>query len=124
MTRPDRDPVADAISRALKATGKACQTANEDTRTSSSDAAYALQVAYDHLKIASTWMHELKAEEAADEKPTKPKTPPEPEPEQCAACEEPIEPNDVSICESCGKPICPDCMGEDGVCCECEEETT
>jgi hypothetical protein len=41
---------------------------------------------------------------------------------ECHICEKEIEPGDVAVCGGCDNPTCPECMGDDGICQDCELE--
>ena len=115
-TQIKSDPTEKALDSARRSLALAQQVALEDTRTSSTAYSDALAEAVQALDAAARWYADLVEEERRDgiPEPTKSKV------FVCSVCEEGIEPGDVTVCPDCGDPICPDCMGEDGVCLDCE----
>jgi hypothetical protein len=69
-------------------------------------------------------MTELRKEEKADERRSLPTTarPKVKVIEECHICGNEIEPDDLAVCGGCDKPTCSECMGDDGICRECEAE--
>ena len=120
----EKDLVAEAIGKALRTAQAAQRAAYEDVRTSSGVCTDYLDDAVNALQNAAHWVTDLRKEEKADERrsiaPSKPK--PEPKVQECHVCGEEIEPDDLAVCGGCDNPTCPNCMGEDGFCKDCEAE--
>jgi hypothetical protein len=118
-----RDAVVEAIRKALRATQAAQKEAYGDVRTSSTVCTDALDQAVACLEDAAKWMADYQKEALADERRsiTTPKAKVE-EKEGCHLCGDEIDPGDVAVCGGCDKPTCPNCMGDDGICKECEAE--
>ena len=75
------------------------------------------------LENAARWMTDYHKEVLADERrsiPT-PKAKVE-QKEECHLCGDEIDPGDALPGAGCDKPTCPKCMGDDGICRECESE--
>jgi hypothetical protein len=120
----DKDLVAEAIRKALKAVEAAQKAGYEDTRTSSTVCTDHLDSALTSMKAAAGWYADLRKEEKADERRpwpggAKPKVETK---EECHICGDDIAPGDVARCGGCDEPTCPTCMGDDGSCKKCESE--
>lgn len=121
--KTEKDAAVEAIRKALRATQAAQKEAYGDVRTSSTICTDDLDQAVSCLESAARWMSDYQKEVSADERrsiPT-PKARVE-EKEECHLCGEEIDPGDVAVCGGCDKPTCPNCMGDDGICKECEAE--
>ena len=118
-----KDEVLESTSKALRATQAAQKEAWGDVRTGSTVCADYLDQAVAALENAKTWIAEYNKEVAADERRSISVSAPKPEPKQnCHICDSEIDPDDVAVCGGCDEPTCPDCMGEDGICKQCETE--
>ena len=123
MPTVEKDAVAEAIRKALRATQTANEEAYGDVRTSSTVCTDDLDYAVKSLENAAKWMSEYRKEVVADERRSISVAKPAPEPkEECHICDNEIDPGDVAVCGGCDKPTCPDCMGDEGICKECETE--
>lgn len=120
MTR-EKDALTEAIRKALRTAQGAQKEGHEDLRSSSTVCADYLDSAVKHLEDAAKWMSEYQREVKADERWEPPKAAVLAK-DNCHICEEDIDPGDVAVCGGCDKPTCPDCMGDDGACTECEAE--
>lgn len=119
----DKDAVADDIGKALRAARAAQQTAYEDVRSSSTVCTDYLDSAVRSLESAAGWMAEYRKEVQADERRSSVVAKPKPVPKtECHTCGEEIDPGDVAVCQGCDEPTCPNCMGDEGICLECEAE--
>jgi hypothetical protein len=112
---------AKAIRRALKVVKLAQLEANNDLRSNGGDCEHYLTQAVENLEAASKWLAEYDRVEKENDKPVKTR-PQQEKAEECEVCETTIVPDDLTICGGCGKPICPECMGENEVCVHCEED--
>src|SRR5579864_4302342 len=119
----DTDAVSDAIRRALRTVLAAQREAYGDVRTSSTVCTDHLDAALKSIEAAAQWMAEYRKEEKANERRADP-SPKRKAVEKifCHSCENEIDPGDVAVCGGCDKPTCPDCMGDEGICKECEED--
>lgn len=123
MTRvltTEKDPVRAAMSAAMKLVKKAADEARGDVRTSCTVMIDHLDLAGASLTLANEWYSGLLKEEAANLRVDAPK--PKPVRHECGRCEDTIRPGDVTVCSGCEREICLTCMGDDGVCVDCEEE--
>jgi hypothetical protein len=129
MTRVQRvnlersgDSIRETIRKALQAAKQAQAAANEDLRTSSTLCTDYLDAAVRDLESSADWYRELRQEEKANERQSLPKPEPQakPEPDVCHICDSEIPPDDVAVCGGCDKPTCPNCMGDEGICKQCE----
>jgi hypothetical protein len=125
--KPVRDTQAEtriaSIRKDLSAALAAQRTAYGDVSTSGTVCTDHLDAAVKELMSARVWLAEYEKEERANEKAKLPSVKKAKVVEvTCSICDEPIEPGDVSICSGCGGSICPNDMGDDGVCKRCEAE--
>lgn len=120
----EKDLVAEAIRKAYRTAEAAQKAAYDDVRTSSTVCTDYLDTAMKSIHQAAQWFTDLRAEEKADERRSVPAPPKRTvaAKEGCHICGEDIEPGDVAICGGCDKPTCSDCMGDEGICKECEAE--
>jgi cysteine synthase len=119
-TKTEKDIVAEAIKKAIKAVNSAYGAALDDTRTNSTVCTDHLDSANYHLEQAAKWLKEFEQEQNSTEQP-KFKAKPEPEQHECS-CGAEIAEDDLAVCVGCGEDTCPDCMGDDGICKRCEAE--
>jgi hypothetical protein len=120
----EKDLVAEAIGKALRTAQAAQKAAYEDVRTSSGICTDYLDDAVNSLQNAARWITDLRKEEKADERRSiaQPKAKPELKIDECHVCGNEIEPDDLAVCGGCDNSTCPNCMGDDGICKECEGE--
>jgi hypothetical protein len=122
-TTVEKDAVLEAIRKAVRAAQSAQKEAYGDVRTSSSVCTDHLDAAVKSLESAAQWMRDYRKEVLADERQSTLPPNPTPKPkEECHICESEINPGDVAICGGCDRPTCPECMGDEGICKECETE--
>ena len=116
--------MAEAIVKALRTAQAAQKAAYEDVRTSSGVCTDYLDDAVKSLQDAAHWFTDLRKEEKADVRRSiaQPKAKPEPKVQECHTCGNEIEPDELAVWGGCDNPTCPDCMGDDGICKECETE--
>jgi hypothetical protein len=118
-----KDEVVESIRKALRTTQAAQKEAYGDVRSSSTLCTDHLDQAVSCLESATQWMAEYRKEVLADERRSIPVSVPKAEPKQsCHICDNEIDPGDLAVCGGCDEPTCPDCMGDDGICKECETE--
>jgi hypothetical protein len=118
-----KDQVAESIRKALRSTQAAQKEAYGDLRTSGTVCTDYLDQAVSSLENARQWMAECQREVLADERRSISVAAPRPAPKQnCHICDNEIDPGDLAVCGGCDEPTCPDCMGDDGICKECEAE--
>lgn len=118
-----KDAVVESIRKAHRAAQAAQKEAYGDVRTSSTVCTDHLDQAVSSLEYAAKWMSDYRQEVGADER----RSIPTPKVKaiakvECHICDNEIDPGDVAICGGCDKPTCPECMGDDGICTECETE--
>jgi len=119
----ERDAVFGAIRKALRAAQAARMEGYGDVRISSTACTDYLDYAVTSLENAVKWMGDYQKEVRADERrsllvlKTAAKLK-----EECHICETEIEPDDLAVCGGCDKPTCPECVGDDGICKDCEAE--
>lgn len=115
------DPLANALHRSWRSLKRTETILNEDTRTNGTVCTDHVAAALACIQSAQLWVEVLLAEEKADAQPD----PPEVEAEEelvCHVCGEDIEPDKETRCQGCNELTCEDCMGDDEVCVECEED--
>jgi len=118
-----KDQVVESIRKALRATQTAQKEAWGDVRMSSTLCTDHLDQAVSCLGSAAQWMAEYREEVLADERRSIAISVPKPAPKQsCHICDNEIDPGDLAVCGGCDEPTCPDCMGDVGICKECETE--
>lgn len=118
-----KDEVVESIRKALRATQAAQKEAWGDVRTGSTVCADYLDQAVAALENAKTWVAAYNKEILADERRSIAVSAPKPELKQnCHICDNEIESDDLAICGGCDKPTCPECMGDEGICKECEKD--
>ena len=119
----EKDLVADAIRKALRMAEVAQRAGYDDVRTSSTVCTDYLDEAVKSLQNAAQWSTDLRKEEKADERRSIAQPKPKPAPKtECHICGNEIQPDDLAVCGGCDNPTCPDCMGDDGICKDCEAE--
>jgi hypothetical protein len=121
-SRVERDPILDAMKKAIHAVEAAQKAAYDDVRTSSTVCTEHLDAALAAVRDAQAWYGALRTEEKTNERLdpiAKPKPAAKPE---CHVCGDEIEPDELTICGGCDEPTCPNCVGENEVCVECEAE--
>jgi len=118
-----KDAVLESIRKALRTTQAAQKEAYCDVRTSSTLCTDHLDQAVLCLESATEWMAEYQREVLADERRSIAVSAPKQAPKQnCHICDNEIDPGDLAVCGGCDEPTCPNCMGDDGFCKECETE--
>ena len=118
------DAVIDSVHKALRTALAAQKEAYGDVRTSSTVCTDHLDAAVKSLEAAAQWMAEYRNEETANERrAASPAVPKSVKKVFCHSCENEIDPGDIALCSGCDKFTCPDCMGDDGICKECEADT-
>jgi hypothetical protein len=123
-TMVEKDAVVESIRKALRVAQAAQTDAYGDVRTSSTVCTDHLDAAVVSLEAATQWMSEYQQEIRADERRSiSSVSKPAPKPKEgCHICENEVDPGDVAICGGCDQATCPECMGDEGICKECEAE--
>ena len=116
--------MAEAIRKAIQTAEAAQKAAHEDVRTSSTICTDYLDAGVKSIQQAAHWFADLRAGEKTDERRSisQPKPKLAPKTDECHLCGNEIEPDDLAVCGGCNKPTCSECMGDDGICRECEAE--